>query len=114
MFYLSEVSAPHGGEPKGRCVVVVTAKEDIGLDNPIFVVACTASVFPRNREVVDLPWDRRGSARTGFRRPTWAVPAWMLKVRPSQLGAKKGHVPHGKLAAIIELLPPEPSGDMTE
>lgn len=114
VFHLSQVPALDGGEPKGRYVIVVTAEEDIGLDKPIYVVACSASVLQTQGEVVELPWHPLGQARTGFRRQTWAIPIWMLKVRPSQLGDYKGHIPHDKLAVIIDQLPLDPCADLSQ
>jgi hypothetical protein len=95
-------------------VIIVTASEDIGFDEPIFAVACTASLRPgQSDEAVPLPWSRTGQAQTGFRRPAHAVPSWLLKIRPSQLGRKVGHIPTDKLQLILERLPPDPSADMT-
>lgn len=116
IYHLDNVPPPHRGKPKGRYVVLVTQSQDVGLDEPVFVVACSASVLRQQQEtsdVVALPWDTRGRARTGFRRQTWAIPAWMLKVRPSQLGRRIGRVPNDKLADILDRLPPDPSGDIT-
>jgi hypothetical protein len=109
--HLQEVEPLHGGVPKGRYVVVVTRSEDIAMDLPLFVVACTASAKPEqiaSGQAVPLPWSRQGTAGTGFRRPTWAVPAWLLRVRPSQLGRRVGHVPSNRLQQIIAKLPPDP------
>ncbi len=97
-------------------MVIVTRAQDIGFDEPLFVVACSASVRPDRLiegDLVPLPFDPQGRARTGFRRPTYAIPAWLLKVRPSQLGRRIGHIPSDKLAAIIDRLPADPSAEMT-
>ena len=116
IYHLEEVDPMHGGKPKGRFVIVVTPTEDIAMDLPLYVVACSSSIRDAQIEsgrAVELPWSRQGMARTGFRRRTWAVPSWMLRVRPSQLGRRVGHLPSTKLRQIIENLPPDPAGDMT-
>ncbi len=114
IYHLEEVDPIHGGKPKGRYVVVVTDSGDIALDLPLYVVACTASAKPEQIEAgqaIELPWSRQGMARTGFRRRTWAIPAWMLRVRPSQLGRRAGHIPSTKLAEIISALPEDPGSN---
>lgn len=111
IYHLHDVEPLHGGTPKGRYVVVVTRSEDLAMDLPLFVVACTASAKPDQIDagrVVPLPWSRQGTAGTGFRRPAWAVPAWLIPVRPSQLGRRVGHIPSTKLQEIISKLPPDP------
>lgn len=110
IYHLEEVEPLHGGKPKGRYVVVITNPEEMSLDSPIYVVACSSTVKPAQidaGEAVELPWSPQGAARTGFRRRTWAVPAWMLKVRPSQLGRCIGRIPATKLQDIIAQLPPK-------
>lgn len=109
IYHLEAVpSLSPGGAPKGRYVVVVTREEDVGLDQPIYVVACSASLMPdQQANAVALPWSRQ-HCLTGFRRPCWAVPAWLLRVRPTDLGRFVGRVPSDKLEAIIRLLPPDP------
>jgi hypothetical protein len=113
IYHLDDATPLHGGKPKGRYVVIVTAPDDIGLDHPIVVVACTSSPLPSS-VVVALPWSPVGMAATGFRRPTFAVPAWTLEVRPSQLGRRVGHLPSDKLRMIIDLLPADPEPDRPE
>lgn len=116
IYHLDEVKALHGGSPKGRYVVIVTSQDEVILDNPIFVVACTASLLPAQvtDEVIAFPWHRDGMATTGFRRPTYAVPKWMLKVKPSDLAQHRtGYVNNKKLQAIIERLPKDPISDST-
>jgi len=112
IFRLESAPSLHGGDPKGRYVVVVSA--DVFLDQPVFVVACSSTIRPEQEpECVALPWHRQGLARTGFRKPTWAVPRWLLKVRPSDLGRQVGDVPRDKLNAIIAMLPEDPHADLT-
>jgi len=97
-----------GGVSKGRYVVVVTRAEDIGLDQPIYVVACSASLTAEQQtRAIALPWSRQHCS-TGLRRPCWAVPAWLLRVKPTDLGRRVGRMPSDKLEAIIRLLPSDP------
>ena len=114
IYHLAEVPPLHAGPLKGRYVVVVTEAEETILDEPIFVVACTATATGDEPDRIALPWSRIGAARTGFRQQTWAVPKWMLKVRTSNLGRRVGHIPSDKLHAILDRLPDDPSVDMTE
>jgi len=117
IYHLTNVPGYHGGAPKGRYVIIVTRSDDIGLDHPLYVVGCSASIRQAQidaGETVPLPWSKQNVAATGFRRPTWAIPKWMLKVRPSQLGRCVGHVPSSKLDEIISKLPADPSADLTQ
>ena len=109
IYHLGAVpSLSPGGMPKGRYVVIITRQEDIGLDQPIYVVACSASLTPEQQaRAVALPWSRQHCS-TGFRRPCWAVPAWLLRVRPADLGRCIGRIPLDRLEAIVRLLPDDP------
>ena len=111
IYHLERVPSLHpGGPPKGRYVIIVTREEDIGLDRPIFVVACSASLTDSQQQTaVALPWSRHQSCSTGFKRACWAVPAWLLRVHPSDLGRQVGHVPSSKLNEILRRLPPDPA-----
>ena len=115
--HLDNVPALHGGSPKGRYVVVVTPEDEMILDRPIYVVACTASLRPDaiTDSVVLLPWHAEGRVSTGFRRLTYALPEWLLKVRPSDLSQQRsGYLRSRELQAIIDRLPPDPFADLTE
>ena len=118
IYHLDEVPALHRGRPKGRYVVVVTPEDEMFLDKPIYVVACTTSLLPDQMtadDVVPLPWHRDGRAATGFRRRTWALPKWLLKVRPSDLSQQRtGYLYNRALQAIIDRLPQDPVADLTE
>ncbi|MCH7547025.1 MAG: hypothetical protein IID30_11560 [Planctomycetes bacterium] len=114
IYHLEDAKPLHGGKPKGRYVVIVTREDEIVLDNPIFVVACSSSARRGDFDLanlVALPWSKQGPVRTGFRKPTDAIPSWLLRVRPSQLGRKAGTIPKNKLQIIVELLPDDPIAD---
>jgi len=97
-----------GGVPNGRHVVVVTRAEDIGLNERDYVVACSASLTVEQQAIgVALPWSRQHCS-TGFRRPCWAAPAWLLRARPADLGRCVGRIPLDRLEAIVRLLPDDP------
>lgn len=114
LYYLEDVPALHGGQPKGRYVLIVTESEDIGFDEPFYVVACSASLSPdQAKAAVALPYHRGGQASTGLRDRTHAVPQWMLQVRPSQLGRKIGFVSKQKLEDILARLPTDPFDDIS-
>jgi len=109
IYYLGQVQPPRG-KPKDRRVVIVTEAEDFFLDNPIYVVACTSTLLrEQEAEAVALRWHpRRGMSCTGFTMPTWAIPTWIDKVRPSELDRYSGYVPTDTLKEIIARLPVDP------
>lgn len=111
IYYLERVPSLHpGGLPKGRYVIIVTREEDIGFDRPIFVIACSASLTADQQQTaIALPWSRHQTCSTGFKRECWAVPAWQLRVHPSDLGRRVGHIPSSKLSEILRRLPPDPA-----
>ncbi len=114
IYYLERVPSLHPSGPlKGRYVIIVTREEDIGLDRPIYAVACSATLTDSQQQnAVALPWSRHQSCSTGFKRACWAVPEWLLRVLPSDLGRQVGHVPSTRLAEIIRRLPPDPAAAM--
>ena len=114
IYHVRDVKPLHGGEPKGRYVVLITDAVDVLLDEPIAAVACTSSAHAEQiaaGEAIPLPWHHTGRVASGLRRPTWAVPRWMLLLRPSQLGRQVGHIPSSKLDQIIAALPEDPGED---
>jgi len=114
IYHVERVPSLHlGGPPKGRYVIIVTREEDIGLDRPMYVVACSASLtVDQQRLGVALPWSRHQHCSTGFRNECWAMPGWLLRVHPSDLGRLVGRVPSSKLNEILRRLPPDPADAM--
>lgn len=86
-----------------RPVVIITATEEIFLDQPIVGVAVTTRFHdPPSREEVLLPWDRQGHPATGLRHPSAAVCNWLVPVRRSELGQIEGYAPKRVLLEIIK------------
>jgi mRNA-degrading endonuclease toxin of MazEF toxin-antitoxin module len=65
-----EVADPQGRNPKRRPAVIVTPTEEIQPDGMVRVVAISTQFEAAPPEVqVELPWDRRGTAKTQLRQP---------------------------------------------
>jgi len=95
---------PPRGEPKRRPVGVLTHTERVLLDEPIACVAITsAPIDSDDPNLVALPWNAQGRVGTGLRRPSWAVPNWLLALRPSDLLEYIGRIPRDKVDAIVRL-----------
>lgn len=108
IYYCEAVAGMSGGKPKARPVVIVTDTKDVMMDFPIYAVACTSTIYEHEKaNAVEMPWSANGQAETGFRKPTWAMPEWLLQVKPSQLGGRIGRAPKDVLRRIVEMLPPD-------
>lgn len=109
IYYCEAVVGLSGGKMKSRPVVIVTDTKDVMMDFPIYAVACTSTIYDHEKvNAVEMPWSANGQADTGFRKPTWAMPEWILEVKPSQLCRRIGHAPKDLLRRIVEMLPPDP------
>ncbi len=77
------------------------------MDNPIYVVVCSSKIFEHQKpRAVALPFHpRKGVSPTGFTKPTWAFPDWILELKPSELRDYQGFVAADKLRQIAALLP---------
>jgi len=101
---------PNRGDRKARPVVIVTETQDIFFDREIVCVAITTSPLSiSSPDLVALPWDPHGRAKSGLRRMSWAVCSWLIALKPSELLEQIGWLPDHKTAAILEKLrtPPE-------
>lgn len=97
------VIADPRGSLKHRPAVIITASEEIILDQPIVAVAVTTSFpNPPPDSHVELPWNASGSVQTGLRRRSAAVCEWLVRLRPSDVAKINGVVPHRQLLEIVE------------
>ncbi|MBY0309279.1 MAG: hypothetical protein K2Q09_11100 [Phycisphaerales bacterium] len=71
-------------------------------DGKAWVVACSSSVPEGSHpDKVRMPDSQRFPASTtGFDRPTWAVPAWLLELEQESLAAQTGYCGGKVLAAV--------------
>lgn len=101
------------GFRKLRPAVVVTATADIALGKTVRVVAVTTRLpEPLPDDHVLLPWDPRGTARSGLRRKCAAVASWLMEVSVDDLqvvGVLPPDVINDLLAKVARTLPGPPT-----
>ncbi len=95
------------GLGKRRPAVVLTASEEILLDQPVVVAALTTTFpNPAPPDHVVLPWSPHGHPVTRLRRRSAAVCTWLFEARPSE-AEPVGRVPTRHLLDILRRLPDE-------
>ena len=104
------------GFRKTRPAIVVTATSDIALGKTVRVVAVTTRLpDPLPDDHVLLPWHPQGTARSGLRRKSAAVPSWLMEVSVDDLqvvGVLPPHVIDDLLAKVAANIP-QPPADAT-
>jgi hypothetical protein len=93
------------GHVKRRPVVVVTATDEMLLDEPIVGVAVTTTFpDPPNQWQIPLPWWDHGHPATRLRRRSAAVCNWLVKFRHSDVQSVEGYVPGVTLAKVLRIV----------
>lgn len=109
IFWLDHCRPLHGEVAKRRPVVVISPTDAIDASADVLTVACTSSAYPSATAGIELPSrERTPQTRTGLRRRTWAVPAWILPVERRLLTDYVGYVSgttlRKLLVAVTEIL----------
>ena len=100
-----ELLDPQGRNPKCRPAVIVTPDSEIRDDGEVWVVAISTQIGAASPEAeVELPWDRRGHARTKLKERSAAVCTWMEKVSVASIREYAGIVPGRQLLEIQKRL----------
>lgn len=100
----AEVADPRGNI-KRRPLVIVTATDEIVLDQPIVAVAITTTYpEPPPRNCVPLPWSPHRHPATRLARRSAAVCDWLIQVLPSDIELTGGYVPARTMLRILECL----------
>ena len=104
-----ELLDPQGRNLTCRPAVIVTPDADIRPDGEVWVVAISTQLHQAPAEVqVELPWDPRGTARTGLKERCAAICTWMEKVSIASIKGYAGIVPGRQLLDIQKRIkPPE-------
>lgn len=91
------------GHAKTRPVLVVTATDEIVMDQPI-VVAAISTQFPdpTPADCVALPWSQSGHPATQLWKRSAVVCRWLVELRPSDLLEYKGYVPSKTLLRVLD------------
>jgi mRNA-degrading endonuclease toxin of MazEF toxin-antitoxin module len=96
-----ELLDPQGRNRKCRPALIVTPDVDIHADGEVWVVAISTLFDQVPAEAqVELPWDRRGHARTGLKERCAAVCTWLEKVSVANFQGFAGVVPGRQLLEI--------------
>jgi mRNA-degrading endonuclease toxin of MazEF toxin-antitoxin module len=108
-----ELTDPQGRNPKCRPAVIISPDSEIRVDGDVWVVAITTQLSEAPAEVqVELPWDRRGHARTGLKERCAAVCTWMVKVNAGSIRDQAGVLPGRHMLDILSRIKPfEQPGD---
>lgn len=104
--------ADRNGFAKVRPVMIVTATDEVVLDEPIVLAAITSQFpDPPPQECVALPWAPGGHPATRLWKRSAVVCTWLVEVRPSALVEYKGYVPLKTLQKILLRLREVHGGD---
>ncbi|MFH0982464.1 MAG: type II toxin-antitoxin system PemK/MazF family toxin [Planctomycetota bacterium] len=97
--------ADSSGKIKERPLLILTATEEIILDQP-FVALAISTTFPDPLPPnhVPLPWQADGKVRTGLRKRSAVVVDWQVVLRPSDVIERKGAISAEKMIQILECL----------
>ena len=99
----ARVPDENGVNHKERPAVIVTATDDIDVNDPLVAVAVTGTFSnPLRESQVALPFHPSGNTRTKLRRPTVAVCDWIVRIKKADILQVAGIVPPGPLTEIME------------
>ncbi len=94
---------PQGVNEKLRPYVVLTLTEEIAKGEPIVAAAITTTIpDPLPDEYVELPWNAKGTVRTGLKRRSAVCCRWIQELGRDGIEEIRGHVPGGILREIIQ------------
>ncbi len=114
-----EVSDPRGNV-KRRPVIVLTATDEIILDQLVDGVAVTTTFAePAPSDCIELPWQPNGHPATQLRRRSAAVCSWLVQFRQSEVVSVEGYVPGKTFLRILQTVAEinrgsEPDGESTK
>jgi len=98
----ANIRSPNG-QVKKRPIVVLTATDEIVLDEPLVGVAVSTLVSePLPDGHIEIPWQVNGHPATRLRRRSVAVCNWLIQVTRSELEPTEAYVPSKTLLAIIQ------------
>lgn len=100
----------HGRNPKKRPVVILTSTEEITDEDEVVGVAVTHTLPPDisgSAVFVALPWNSRGTTRTGLTKRSAAKCDWLVIFHIDQVDALSGDIDQNTLLRILERLPSE-------
>ncbi len=99
----AEVSDPNG-HIKRRPLIILTATDEIVLDQPIVAVPIsTRFPNPAPPNCVELPWQATGHPSTRLRRRSAAVCDWgPIELRSSQIESVQGFLPIRWMTQVLE------------
>jgi len=90
------------GQIKKRPVLIITATDEIVLDQPIVALAITGSFpDPPLPTQVELPWSRTCNVVTGLKKRSAVVCDWVVAIRPSQVHQIAGYLPTARLLEVL-------------
>ena len=102
IFWLDDCEPLHGDVAKRRPVVVISSNEALEATPTVIVVACTSTALPSDTSAIELPSrDRTPQTKTGLRRRTWAIPAWLLPVEKRLLVDRVGYISGATLRRLL-------------
>jgi mRNA-degrading endonuclease toxin of MazEF toxin-antitoxin module len=94
---------PQGQNPKeGRPFVVVTTNDGIKKGGPIFAVGITTAFDESHSDLLYVPLPYGPSARTGLKRDSAAVCAWVIDIPQDRIDIGPGYVHPSLVAQIAE------------
>lgn len=92
----------HGGNPKSRPAVVLTATADISATGDVQVAAITTLTGQAPfSETVELPSNPSGHPQTKLKKPCEVVCSWVVSVPAAGATDSGGSVPSNLLAEIL-------------
>lgn len=105
---------PEGGNPKPRPIVIISRDDEIAEGDVLIGVAASHSATFGSQlppGSVALPHHPQGAVRTGLRKPTVAIPGWLVEVAKADIRDIAGVVPPLLLEEIVRraIAPPDSS-----
>lgn len=98
------VPDPRGFNSKERPVLIITATDEILLDNVILGLAITTSFGdPIPDNMIPIPWASKGPVRTGLRKRSAVVCNWAVELQISNVISLEGFLPLEDLQKVIAL-----------
>ena len=96
---------PQGRNRKRRPAVVLSTSAEIEGTGEVIVVCVSRQHDQAPPEVqVELPYDQRGTCRSGLRDPSWAVATWVTSVKVGEVEEILGGISAAKTNAILEII----------
>jgi mRNA-degrading endonuclease toxin of MazEF toxin-antitoxin module len=102
IYWLQNCEPLEDDNTKDRPVIVVDDPASLKMDGPVIVIACSTQNRASESGTIRLP-DRSSipQAKSGLKRPTWAVPRWHFPVERERLSEYKGYLTGNVLKAVL-------------